>query len=605
MSLPTYSPGEAGDYCASKGWSTKRSGEHLVLDCPLCSTKGKFYLNDMTGLWDCKSGSCGQRGNFYQLKKTQGDVEPVKPLYTAPVTTKKKAFPLSANADYESALQNSPEALAYLASRGLTKETAAEWHLGYKVTADGVHQLIIPYVHRGQIVDVKYRLLPKSENGSRPKYTRYGGDSVLYGEQTLAAASRERVGANKGAGEGCRDTLYIVEGEFDVMTMWQRGYWPAVSTTTGAASFKAEWFDQIVAFDPAKIVVIYDSDAAGQKGAAVLLKKFEDRSIVNVVLEDVKDVSDYFVAHTQEDFDRLLQAAEPKELENVISMSRANDMLIEQLWFSTEAFDGIPSKFPDVNAMIEGGYWNGQLVVITGPSGTGKTSLVLDEFMTMAVNNIAPYLLCLEMPPIMMQRKIYQKVFGIPMLKLTQAHVEEGRKQLDKLPMFIGGRQGCKTLKDVEKLIRSAVSRHNLKIVAFDNLNYFVRSIEHTSQEIAATTQMLKDLAIDLNIPIIAIAQPKKFDKESKIMSAADLKDSSAIEQDADTIIILHRQRTKTDVKDFGKNGGFIGNQSPYCLVRVEKARYSSGGETYLYFDGARSGYRELTADEKTSMQRG
>jgi replicative DNA helicase len=597
VSLPVYEAGAASAYCETKAWTFKRSGDHLVLDCPLCSAKQKFYINDTTGLWDCKAGSCGEKGNFYLLQKSQNDVEPVRPLITAPQVTKKKSFPLSANADYEKALEASPDAMAYLASRGLTIETAKEWHLGYKVTADGVHQLIIPYVHRGEIVDVKYRLLPQSENGSRPKYTRYGGESVLFGEQTLAAA--------KGAGEGVRDRLYIVEGEFDVMTLKQRGYWPVVSTTTGAASFKTEWFDQIVAFDPKKIVVCYDSDAAGQKGAQALLKKFEDRVIVNVVLEDAKDVNEYFQTHLNADFDALLAAAVPTELENVVSMSKANDLLIEQLWFATEAFDGVPSKFPDVNAMIEGGYWNGQLVVITGPSGTGKTSLVLDEFMTMGLGQIATYLLCLEMPPIMMQRKIYQKVFGIPMLKLTQAHVEEGRKTLDKIPLFLGGRQGCKKLSDVEKLIRQAVARHNLKAVAFDNLNYFVRSIDHTTQEIAATTQLLKDLAVDLNIPIIAIAQPKKFDKESKIMSAADLKDSSAIEQDADTIIILHRQRVKTDVKDFGKGAGFIGNQSPYCLVRVEKARYSSGGETYLYFDGARSAYRELTTQEKESMQRG
>ena len=88
------------------------------------------------------------------------------------------------------------------------------------------------------------------------------------------------------------------------------------------------------------------------------------------------------------------------------------------------------------------------------------------------------------------------------------------------------------------------------------------------------------------------------------MMIGSDLKDSSALEQDSDTIMLLHRARVKTEVKDVGKSAGFMGNRSPYCLVRVDKARYAAGGECLMHFDGARSTFRELTLGEREAMAR-
>lgn len=598
MTLPIYESGQAKDYCNAKGWKYKTSGDHLVLKtCPVGGHDGdKFYLNNASGLWDCKAASCAQSGNFYQLLKFQGDTPDVAPLSSInPAIKVKKTFTLDSLQPFREALRDSPEAIRYLSLRGLTLETAEAHYLGYK-DKDGIQQLMIPYIRDGIVVDVKYRLLPASEDGIRPKYGRLaGGESVLYGEQQLPAAAGE--------------TLYLVEGEMDALTMWQHGLRPVLSTTTGASSFKTEWYDAIIAAKPAKIVLCYDTDAAGQIGAEKLRSRLEGEiPVTNLVLGEgaEKDVNEYFLTHTAGDFKALVKlASEPVEIENVKSMFTVNNLLEEQLWFSTEAFDGVPSQFTDLNAMVEGGYWNGQLVVISGPSGTGKTSLVLQELLWLSKDKGLPtYLLCLEMPEIMMMRKIYLKEFAIPMLKLTHAHVKELRGRLDEIPLFLGSK--CRKLADVEKTIRTAVSRYGLKMVCFDNINYFVRSIESQAQEIAACTKLLKDLAIELNIPIIAISQPKKFDRDQRMMNTGDLAWSSAIEQDADTIILLHRQAIKTDLKDFGKNaGGMIGNQSPFTLVRVAKARYAGGGETYLYFDGSRSTYRELTDTEKVAMQHG
>lgn len=584
MSLPQYQLGQAEQYCLDHGWIYRKSGDELVLrECPYCSAKNKFYFNNSKGFFQCKSGSCAKAGNFYQLQKEFGGEEPAKEP-DKPV--KRKIPTLDDMLRYEIALEEDDDAKQYLLSRGLTMETAKTWHLGVKTEAE-IKWLLIPYINGRDIVDIKYRSLPPASK----RFKRLsGGDSILFGHHLLAEEREDKV-------------LYLVEGEIDAMTLWQHGLTPVVSTTAGAGTFKSQWYDLIEAYDPTQLVICYDSDVAGQTGAENLLKKFEHRNCVNLQLPD-KDANDYFLTHTADDFRQMVADTRPIDVEDVISMASVLDRLERQMFMSADGFDGIPSQFGELNAMTAGGYWNGQLITVSGISGTGKTSFVMQELLTMSTGplGIASYLLCLEMPVEMMMRKLMEHKFGIPMLKLTQHDVARYREVVSQWRLHLGEMGG--TLESVVKKITDAHKRHEIKICAFDNINYFVRSIDHETQEIARAMKTFKELAKELNIPIIMIAQPRKFDSEARSMTGADLKGSGSLLDDSDTVILLHRQRIKTAIKDMGSTQGFIGNMTPYCQARVEKARYSAGGETYLFFDGARSTYRELSESERESRRK-
>lgn len=118
-------------------------------------------------------------------------------------------------------------------------------------------------------------------------------------------------------------------------------------------------------------------------------------------------------------------------------------------------------------------------------------------------------MLCLEMPETMMLRKVIEHRYGIPMLSLTHADVAKHRKDMEQLPFFMGSK--VKDLESMEKAVRQAVKRHSLRLMAFDNLNFFVRSVQNQVNELGLVTKRLKELAVDLNIPIILIAQPTKI----------------------------------------------------------------------------------------------
>lgn len=932
--LPSYEPGTAEAFVREQTWQFKTTGDELVLrTCPFCGREDwKFYLNNATGHWLCHHAKCGRKGNWFQFNREFGEQgAPIRPLpkhHDDNVLKHVQRWTLEDFAPFEAALSTDTEAQAYLASRALTMETARAWHLGVKTEKDGSKWLMFPYISAtGEVYDCKYRHL--REKRFRRKG---GGESVLYGEQFLGdLTTRPKV-------------LYIVEGEIDALSMWQAGFQPVVSTTTGAGSFKPRWHDLIVSVDPELLVIAYDSDVAGQNGAAALIRKFDDRKVINLVLP-VKDANEFFKTHTAADFDALLLQAQPVELERVLSISSVLDMLEEQLFLGQGGCDGYPSQFADLNDMIAGGYWKGTVSTISGMAGIGKaqpldtpvltpsgfrpigsltvgdevigrsgqpvlvtgvfdrgilpvfqvsmddgtstvccedhlwvtqsrtqrtnkalstvkplrdirldlakpgrrchyiplvepvkfaadqvlpidpyvlgvllgdgcfrntspkfdnpepdiqsrvevrlpsgyylarhgitctirhkrrgqpnavkaaleslglwgklsveksiprtyllasvpdrlallrglldtdgsvteagtsieystssaqlakdvmflarslgavvthtartpryphhgkpkngqisyrlflafpneivpvssvkhvarlcertkyhptrcivrvdpigerpcrciavehatyvtndfivthnTSFALQELLAFAKQDTPAYLLCLEMPEVMIMRKLIEHEFHIPMRLQTLHDVQRVRGQLEKLPLYLGYKGG--PWDEIETSIRAAVKRYDLRVLAFDNVNYFVRSAQNQAAEIGLVTKRLKQLAVDLQLAILLIAQPRKFDDSDRMMTINDLKDSSSIGQDSDNVMMLWRRRMQTHVKNEEVSSGFIGAHSPYAILRVDKSRFSAGGEMTLYFDGAISTYRELTLSEKAELQR-
>ena len=105
-------------------------------------------------------------------------------------------------------------------------------------------------------------------------------------------------------------------------------------------------------------------------------------------------------------------------------------------------------------------------------------------------------------------------------------------------------------------------------------------------------------LAEELEIPIMAIAQPRKRDISGRdeIMRAEDIKYSNAVHADCDQMIILYRKRIASKAEEIDGPVFTVKNEAldPVTLVRVEAHRYGSGGETLLYFRGEYSRFDQL-----------
>lgn len=602
--LPIYQQGQAAEYAKQKSWPFRQTGDELILaECPFCAKKGKFSWNNLTGAFQCFSADCGKRGNYYTLRRDMGDPVQTGPMRAATPEIKPKArVSLAKFASYETALLDNAAAMAYLTKeRGLTEETIKKWHLGLKPISDAEKEtfdigtkeacywLMIPYITRqGDIANVKYRALPPAPK----RFKRWqGGESILFGEHLLPDKKAK-----------C-DDLFLVEGELDAITLDQYGFSPALSTTTGAASFSPRWYDLIVSSGAKRIYLIYDSDVDGRAGAEKLIKKFTDdsREVYDIVLEGAKDSNEFFLSNTGEDFRDLLKAARPAEMEYVLSPGAVLDRLEEQIFMSGAAFNGVPSQFKALNDLIDGGYGNGFLTTIIGGAGTGKTSFAIQELLNMGSQGMRTYLCCLELPEEMVMRKVINHLYHIPMNAITQEHIAKYRDDIERRGMFIGrGPSGLNFQKKLDNLLatfRAAIRRFDLRCLAFDNMHYFVRSRDNEQAELGMLTEGLKALAMEMGIPILALGQPRKFDRSERIIDNSDVKGSGSIEADSDNMILMWRPTLKSSIDDFGKSL-HKQNMSPLTLFRVAKARYSPGGESLLYFHGEISSFRQLSEEE-------
>ena len=175
---------------------------------------------------------------------------------------------------YEAALA---PAVPYLQGRGIKKETALSYRLGYvaqPLPGDGdyVNRLAIPYITAdGSVVDVRYRSL----NDTGPKYlSRPNATARLFSVSSLLTQS---------------DTMYITEGEVDAITLNQMGL-PAVGIP-GANQYQRHWSLLFADFDTVK--VICDGDQAGRDFGKRLSQEIEGATVIH--LPEGRDVNDIYV----------------------------------------------------------------------------------------------------------------------------------------------------------------------------------------------------------------------------------------------------------------------------------------------------------------------
>jgi replicative DNA helicase len=248
---------------------------------------------------------------------------------------------------------------------------------------------------------------------------------------------------------------------------------------------------------------------------------------------------------------------------------------------------GLLTPWNNVNPLIKG-FRPGDLVIVSAPPKTGKTSFTLNMSTALAFQQVPSLFFCLEMRPERLVKKVIQSKYRKE--DLTSEDLKRATHEFAGLPLYFGYSFKKQSLEDILNQIREGIKRYDLKLVVFDNLHFLIRSVTNVNEELGQAVQGFKLLAEEMEIPVIAIAQPRKRETKAKdeIMSADDIKYSNAIHADCDQMIILYRKRLASTAKEIGGLMTTLKEESldPVTLVRIEAHRYGSGGEALLYFHG-------------------
>ncbi len=236
---------------------------------------------------------------------------------------------------------------------------------------------------------------------------------------------------------------------------------------------------------------------------------------------------------------------------------------IEDLYHREEFITGVPSGFNEFDD-ITTGFQPSELIVIAGRPGMGKTAFCMSVAQYIAVSkNIPVALFSLEMSKSQLVQRMLCSEARVDAHNLRKGRLAESdwprlslaAGRLASAPIFIDDTAGITCL-EIKAKARRLKAQHNLGLVIIDYLQLISSSgrMENRQQEISEISRSLKGLARELNVPVIAVSQLSRAveQRDGRKPRLSDLRESGAIEQDADLVVFLYREeyyKPKTDRK--------------------------------------------------------
>lgn len=233
---------------------------------------------------------------------------------------------------------------------------------------------------------------------------------------------------------------------------------------------------------------------------------------------------------------------------------------IEEREKNPNELSGIASGFSSLDYLTNG-FQNSDLIIIGARPGIGKTALALSMFTQIAVHNEVPSaFFSLEMGKDQIMQRIFAIEANISMNsirngRLTAAEVarlSDAAAKVYETPAFISDMPNMKML-DLKALARQLIRIEKVKIIFIDYIGLITSDNPNLQpfDQMAEISRSLKSLARELEIPIIALSQLGR-EAEGKQPTLANIRGSGAIEQDADLVMFLNRERSKSDDESNG-----------------------------------------------------
>ena len=259
---------------------------------------------------------------------------------------------------------------------------------------------------------------------------------------------------------------------------------------------------------------------------------------------------------------KIFALADTDQNQGILTMQElvpATFELIEKHYHDKNAFTGIPSGFTKLDSMTSG-FQPSELIIIGARPSMGKTALALSMAQYIAIQKkIHTGFFSLEMSYQQIGQRLLSQEARISagklrsgMLKMEDfGKLQEAAGRCYESPLYIVDTPNMKLL-DLRAMARKMKQQFDIQIIFIDYLTLITS--ENTTiprhEQIAEISRSLKSLARELNIPVVALSQVKR-DVEGREPTLADLRESGSIEQDADVVMFIHRDRKEaSDASD-------------------------------------------------------
>lgn len=274
---------------------------------------------------------------------------------------------------------------------------------------------------------------------------------------------------------------------------------------------------------------------------------------------------------------------------------------IEALYEKKDHVTGVPTGYQDLDDKTAG-FQRGDLIIIAGRPSMGKTAFALNIAQYAAIHaqpNQPVALFSLEMSKEQLVTRLLCSEARVDASRLRTGHLLEtdwhkltrGASALHEAKIFIDDTPAISVL-EMRAKSRRLKAEHNVGMIVVDYLQLMRggSNPESRQQEISEISRSLKALAKELEVPVVALSQLNRGleSRTDKRPMMSDLRESGAIEQDADVVMFIYRE-DKYNENSLSKN---------MAKILIEKHRNGPTGGVDLYFDEQRVSFRNLDKGE-------
>ncbi len=294
--------------------------------------------------------------------------------------------------------------------------------------------------------------------------------------------------------------------------------------------------------------------------ARIIAQKYIQRELISVSSDiqekafdntiDVDDLLDF----SEGELFKIAEGNIRKKSAKINSIIHEAIRQIEEAGKNEGNLSGVPSGYTKIDR-ITSGWQRSDLVIIAARPSMGKTAFVLSMARNMAVeHNVSTAIFSLEMSSIQLVNRLIVSETQLPSEKIRTGkladfeweQLEYKIKKLEDAPIFIDDTPGI-SIFELRAKCRRLKRQHDIKIIIIDYLQLMTGTPEtkgNREQEVSTISRALKGIAKELDVPIIALSQLNRSvemrsgDKKPQL---SDLRESGAIEQDADMVLFIHR----------------------------------------------------------------
>ena len=282
-------------------------------------------------------------------------------------------------------------------------------------------------------------------------------------------------------------------------------------------------------------------------------KKYHEEEIENIndfIANSEKEIKEATERRRISDFKKTENVA--VEVEGIIRNTR--ELAEGEVTGLNTGFDGLNKKTQ--------GFQRGNLIIIAARPAVGKTALALNlGYRVASRSNVPVGIFSLEMSSELLVRRLLASESLVPLLNLSTGRLtgeqrlklSDAVKQVSAAPIFIDDTPGNKLMDIIAKSRKLQAQHPDLGLIIVDYLGLVETSGnkgDSRQEEVRKISLALKQLALELKIPVIALSQLSRLvEREKRKPQLSDLRDSGSIEQDADVVMLMHRDDYNKDSK--------------------------------------------------------